>query len=84
MKKPGHELMNSERISIEDLMEVAAMVYSPKLNMCRRDYDKNMASDFNWIFGLNPIGGSTFVHREIMRLAVVGKAFEDATGTEHR
>ena len=81
--KRGYELMNDEEISVEDLMDVATMVYSPKLNMWRRDFDRKMTEDYNWIFGLNAIGGSSFMAREILRLAVVGKAFENATNTRY-
>ena len=81
--KRGYQLMNDSEISMDDMMDVALLVHSPKLNMCRRDYSRDMASDYNSIFALNAIGGPSFMAQELIRLALVGKAFEDATNTRY-
>ena len=68
----GHNLINKDSFSPEDMEFIFNLVYSPTLKMSRRDYSRQANEDFNWIFSNDPICGPTSALRELVRLALVG------------
>lgn len=68
----GYSLINKDSFSPEEMEFISNTVYNPKLKMCRRDYSREVAEDFDWIFSNDPICGPTSALKEIIRLALVG------------
>ena len=68
----GHNLINKDSFSSEEMQFIFNLVYSPTLKMSRRDYSSQANEDFSWIFSNDAICGPTNALRELVRLALVG------------